>query len=320
MKKLPVVALVLGLLTAHTDAGQPGKVPRVGFLNPLDRKAPHFEAFQKGLAELGYVDGRTVAIEARFAEGQYDRFPALIAELVAARVDVIAVTGAVTARAVLKARTGLPLVFAVVVDPVADKVVPDMDRPGGDVTGTTSFDPQQSRKQLELLKEVLPGLERVAILGDMGVSEALMNASEEQARALGLHALRRRVAAPDPDLEGALASMKQDRSEALLVLEEPLVGVYARRIAELANRDRLPTLFAPSRSAAGGMIAYGTRQTESIRRMAFYVDRILKGARPGDLPVERVIPYELIINRRAAREVGVTLPPEVVARADRVID
>lgn len=314
-----LAAFVIGIFALHAN-GQPGaKVPRVGFLNPLDRKAPHFEAFQQGLADLGYVDGRNIAIEARFAEGQYDRFPTLIAELVAAKVDVIAVTGAVTARAALKAQTELPLVFAVVVDPVSDGVVPNMERPGGDITGTTSFDPQQARKQLGLLKELLPGLRRVAILGDQGVSEALMNASEADARALRLEPLHRRVAAPNPDLEGAFAAMKKEHSQALLVLEEPLVGVHAKRIAELAAGQRLPTLFAPSRVAAGGLIAYGTSQTASIRRMATYVDKILKGTKPGDLTVERVSPYELVINLKTARDIGVAIPLDVIKRADRVI-
>jgi putative ABC transport system substrate-binding protein len=294
-------------------------MPRIGFLNPLDRAAPHFEAFRQGLADLGYVEGRNVVTEPRFAEGQYDRFPALLAELVASKVDIIAVTGAVTARAAKKAATGIPIVFAVVVDPVADGVVPDLERPGGSITGTTSFDPLQAKKQLELMKEVVPGLKRVALLGDRGVSEALMNASEAQARALGLQPLRLRAAALNPDLEGAFASMKREHSEALLVLEEPLVGVHAKKIAELAAQQRLPTLFAPSRVGAGGLIAYGTSQAASIRRMATYIDKVLKGAKPGELPVERVIPYELIVNLKTARLIGVAIPPEVLKRADRVV-
>jgi hypothetical protein len=161
------------------------KLPRIGFLNPLDRAAPHFEAFKQGLAEGGYVDGRNVVIEARFAEGQYDRFPTLIAELVAAKVDIIAVTGAVTARAAKKAATGIPIVFAVVVDPVADGVVSELERPGGSITGTTSFDPLQARKQLELLKEAIPGLNRVALLGDQGVSEARIRCTNPVWRTAG---------------------------------------------------------------------------------------------------------------------------------------
>ena len=315
---IAILALVAGASSA--DAEQTAKIPRIGFLNPLDRSAPHFEAFRQGLSDLGYVEGGNIAIEARFAEGQYDRFPALLAELVASKVDVIAVTGAVTARAAKKAVSGIPIVFAVVVDPIADGVVPNMERPGGNITGTTSFDPQQAKKQLGLLKESIPGLERVALLGDQGVSEALMNASESQAQTMGLQTLRLRVAAPTPDLEGAFASIKRDHAEALLILEEPLVGVHARRIAELAAKGGLPTMFAPSRVGAGGLISYGTSQIASIRRMATYVDKILKGAKAGELPVESVIPYDLIVNLKTAREIGVAIPAEVLKRANKVIE
>jgi len=298
-----------------SEAQQAAKVPRVGFLNPLDRSAPHFEAFRQGLADLGYVEGCNIAIEPRFAEGQYERFPDLLAELVRLKVDIIAVT----ARAAKKAVKDIPIVFAVVVDPVADNVVPNLERPGGNLSGTTSFDPQQAKKQLELLKEAIPGLRRVALLGDQGVSEALIKASEAQAQAMGLQTLRLRVAAPNPDLEGAFAAFRQEHADALLILEEPVVGVHAKRIAELAARDRLPTIFAPSRVGAGGLLAYGTSQVESIHRMAVYVDKVLKGANPGELSVESVTPYELIVDLKTARDIGVTTPPEVLKRADRVI-
>ncbi len=316
---LTVIILAVSVALAPAEAQPPARMPRVGFLNPLDRSAPHFEAFRRGLADLGYVEGRNIAIEARFAEGQYDRLPGLLAELVHLEVDIIAVTGAVTARAAKTAVTDIPIVFAVVVDPVADNVVPNMDRPGGNMTGTTSFDPQQAKKQLELLKEAIPRLKRVALLGDKGVSEALMRASEAQARSMGLQTLRLRVAAPNPDLEGAFAAIRQGHSDALLILEEPIVGVHAKRIAELAARDRLPTMFAPSRVGAGGLIAYGTSQVESIRRMGVYVDKILKGGRPGELPVERVMPYDLTVNLKTAREIGVTIPAEVLRRANKII-
>ena len=302
-----------------TEAQQGPKIPRVGFLAPQGRSLPLFDAFRQGLADLGYVEGRNVVIEARFAEGQYERFPDLFAELVRLKADVLVVTGAVTARAAKKAVTDIPIVFAVVVDPVADSVVASLERPGGNLTGVTSFDPQQATKQLEILRKVIPGVRRVAVLGDQGVSEALMTASEQQARALGLQSQRLRVAAPNPDLEGAFAAMKREHADALLVLEEPVPGVYAKSIAELAARDRIPTMFAPSRVAAGGLIAYGTSQTEAIRHMAAYVDKILKGATPGELSVETVTRYELIVNLRTAREIGVTIPSEVVTRADQVI-
>ncbi len=314
-----IVILALGAILAPAKSQQPAKIPRVGFLSPLDRSAPNFEAFRQGLADLGYVEGRNIVIEPRFAEGQYERFPELFAELLRLKVDVVVVTGAVTARAAKKAVTDIPIVFAVVVDPVADNVVPSLERPGGNLTGVTSFDPQQATKQLELLKEVIPGLRRVAVLGDQGVSEALMKASEEQARALGLQTQRFRVAGPSPDLEGVFAAIRQEHADALLILEEPVLGVHANKIAELAARDRLPTMFAPSRVAAGGLIAYGTSQVAAIRRMAAYVDKVLKGAKPGELSVETVTRYELIVNLKTARAIGVTIPPELLTRAGRVI-
>ena len=246
-----VTALIVFLAGGSPEAQQPTKVPRVGFLNPVDRSAPHFEAFRQGLADLGYVEGRNIAIEPRFAEGQYERFPDLLAELIRLNVDIIAVTGAVTARAAKKAVKDIPIVFAVVVDPVADNVIPNLERPGGNLTGTTSFDPQQAKKQLELLKEAIPGIRRVALLGDQGVSEALIRAIEAEPQAMGLQTLRLRVAAPNPDLEGAFAVFRQEHADALLILEEPVVGVHAKRIAELAAKDRLPTIFAPSRVALG---------------------------------------------------------------------
>jgi putative ABC transport system substrate-binding protein len=316
---LSVMVVLVPVTKAADEKMTADKIPRVGFLAPQGRSLPLFGAFQQGLAELGYVEGRNVLIEPRFAEGQSERLPDLAAELVRLKVDVLVVTGAVTARAAQKASADIPIVFAVVVDPVADHVVVSLERPGGNLTGVTSFDPQQARKQLELLKEVIPGLKRVAILGDQGVSEALMKASEVQAEKVGLQTQRLRLAAPNPDLEGVFAAIKQAHADALLILEEPLLGVHAKRIAELAASDRLPTMFAPSRVDAGGLIAYGTSQVEAIHRMVAYVDKVLKGAKPSELPVDTVTRYELVVNLKTAQEIGVTIPPEVLKRADRVI-
>lgn len=183
-------------------------------------------------------------------------------------MDVVAVTGAVTARAAMKALPGTPIVFAVVVDPVADHVVSSMERPGGNVTGTTSFDPQQAEKQLRLLQEVMPAIRRIALLGDQGVSAALINASQAQATALGLEAMPVRISATSPPLDEVFAKLRQAQRQALVVLEEPVVGVMAGEIAASAARDRLPTLFAPSRAGAGGLLSFGTSQVRSIHRMA----------------------------------------------------
>ncbi|HYL92901.1 MAG TPA: ABC transporter substrate-binding protein [Alphaproteobacteria bacterium] len=316
---ITTITLGLAFVFSSALAQEQAKIPRVGFVAPQGRSLPLFDAFRRGLEEQGYTDGKNIVIESRFAEGQYERFPEIFAELVQKKVDVLVVTGAVTARAAKKAVTNLPIVFSVVVDPVADNVVPNMERPGGFVSGVTCFDPQQATKQLELLREILPKLKRVAVLGDQGVSEALMKAAEEQARALGLEPQRLRVAGPTPDLEAAFAAMRQQHADALLVLEEPVLGVYAQKVAELAAKDRLPTMFPPSRAAAGGLINYGTSQVEAIRHMTVYVDKVLKGAKPGDLPVEKVTQYELIVNLKTAGEIGVSIPPEIVKRANRVI-
>jgi len=321
---LLVAGFVFGLelaLAPGVSAGQTTPATaRVGFVAPQGRSLPLFSAFQQGLAELGYVEGKNIDIEARFAEGHYEQFPELFAELANLKVDVIAVTGAITARAATQAVSGIPIVFAVVVDPVADDLVSNTQRPGTNLTGTTSFDPQQAKKQLELLREVLPTIKRVAILGDQGVSPALINACKAQATAMGLEVLPIRVSATNPHLEDVFATLREKHSQALIVLEEPVVGVLAGDIAALASKDRLPTLFAPSRAAAGGLLTYGTSQVQSIRRMAAYVDKILKGARPGDLPVERVTAYELVVNARTAREIDVIIPPSVLKRADRITE
>lgn len=311
--------LALSAIVAPAKAQQQVKIPRVGFVAPQGRSLPLFDAFRQGLADLGYVEGKNIVIEPRFAEGHYERFPDIFAELLRLKVDVLVVTGAVTARAAQKAAADTPIVFAIVVDPIADKVIASMERPGGNSTGVTTFDPQQASKQLQLMKEVVPGLKRVAILGDQGVSAALMNASEAQARTLGLAPQPLRLAGPNPDLEGAFGAIRQEHADAVLVLEEPLLGVHAAKIAKLAAKDRLPTLFPPSRVAAGGVICYGTSQTAAIRRMTTYVDMVLKGAKPGDLPAETVNQYELFVNLKTAKEIGLTIPAEVLKRADQVI-
>jgi len=235
-------------------------------------------------------------------------------------VDVIALVGAVTARAAMKATTNIPIVFVMVVDPVADNVVASLERPGGNVTGLTSFDPQQPRKQLELFKEALPEVKRVAIFGDRGVSDTLLKANEEQARALGLQPLGYKLAGPTPDIEGAFAVAKKEGTEAVLLLEEPIVFINRIKIAQVAASNRMPTMVPGDWADVGGLIAYGTGLLDGAGRMSAYVDKILKGAKPGDLPVEVLTRYRLTINLKTAREIGVTIPPEVLKRADKVIE
>ena len=313
------VILALGsvLSVALSEAQQPGKMTRVGFLGtgpaptPATPYAP-LQAFRQGLDELAYVDGRDVDIETRWAEGRIDQLPALAAELVGLRVDILVGVGAVVARAFKSATTTIPVVMAVVIDPV--NLV--AERPGGNLTVLTTFDPQEVRKKLALLQEVVPGLARVAILGDQAVRDTKGHA--EQARALGLQPQSLTIAGASPDLEAVFQAIRREHADALLVLELPATVMHRKRIAELAAQQRLPTLFAAGSSDAGGLLAYGTRVTKAARRLAAYVDRIVKGAQPADLPFEVVVRPELIVNLKTAQEIGVTIPPEVLKRADRV--
>jgi ABC-type uncharacterized transport system substrate-binding protein len=318
------VILALGsvLGVALSEAQQPGKMTRVGFLGtgpaptPAAPYAPLRE-FRQGLDELGYVDGRDVVIETRWADGRIDQLPALAAELVGLKVDIIVGVGSVVGQAAKRATTTIPVVMAVVIDPVAVGLVANLERPGGNLTGLTTFDPQEARKKLELLKEVVPGLARVALLGDQALRDTMGH--EEQARALGLQPQSLKIAGASPDLRGVFQAMERSRADALLVLELPATVAHRRRIAELAAQQRLPTLFAGGSSDAGGLLAYGTRVTKAARRLAAYVDRIVKGAQPADLPFEVVVRPELIVNLKTAQEIGITIPPEVLKRADRVI-
>ena len=230
--------------------------------------------------------------------------------------------GGVATRAAKNATSAVPIVFAVVIDPVAAGLVLDRQRPGGNRTGFTSFDPQEMRPHLEVLKEAIPGLARVAFLGDGGVPgspEASRAWDEQQARAVGLHAQTLRVRGPSPDLDGALEAARKAQAQAVLVLEMPATIEHRRRIAELAIRHRLPTLFVGSYGDSGGLITYGSSRGETGRQLAAYVDKILKGAQPGALPVERLTRHELIVNLETARSIGVTIPAALLKRADRVI-
>lgn len=321
----PAVVLVVGAVLApapvRAQAPHAAKIPRVGFLSPVSRAAGlrTAEAFRDGLAKLGYVDGKSIAIEARFAEGKFDKVPELTRELVAFNVDVIAVLGAVTVRGVQRAAGDVPVVFAVVVDPVVDGLVKQVEHPGANTTGVTTFDPQQPAKQLELLKKVLPRLERVAFIGDQGVSEALMKASESAARTLGIKSQRLRLSGPTSDLENVFTAVRQEHADAVVALEEPAVGANAEKIAALALKYRVPAVYSPLRAEAGFLFNYGTSLTDGMRGMAPYIDKILKGAKPGDLPVQALRNYELTVNLKTSHALGIKIPPEVVDRANHVI-
>lgn len=323
---LPALILVLASGVVPT-ASQPERVRRVGFLPSASTAptaatpSPTLEALRQRLAELGHVEGRTLVIEARWAEGAVDRLPALAAELVGANVEVIVTLGAVATRAARQATSTVPIVFAVVVDPVAGGLVADRDRPGGNLTGFTSFDPEEMKPHLALLKETVPGLTRVAFLGDAAVAGAGARAWDEgQAAAAGLQAVSLRVRGTDAELTRAFDAIRRDGAQAVLVLEMPAMLEQRRRIAELAIRHRLPTLFVGGHGDAGGLLSYGTSARETGRRLADHVDAVLSGARPAVMPVERLVRRELTVNLRTARAIGLAIPPAVLQRADRVLE
>jgi putative tryptophan/tyrosine transport system substrate-binding protein len=293
--------------------------PRVGLLLAGDRSYPSYAAFVEGLRDLGYVEGQTVEVEARFAEGQHERLPGLAAELVALHPDVLAVVGAVTFFAAREVAGSTPIVFAVVLDAVEAGLVGDADRPGGTITGATSYDPDQVRRQVEFLKHILPGLSQLAILGDADVPEFMGEQARTTAAAGGLHADVRLLSGSD-DVISSIAAFRREGAGALLVLEVPRTSTQGRPIAALAHEARLPTMFGRDLARVGPMLAYGTSLATAARRMAGLVDRILQGETPGDLPIERVIEPELVVNLKVARDLGIRIPPELLAQAAQVVE
>ncbi len=320
-----LVALGLGLLGASlpSDAQQPAKVPRIGFLSPRSpTDDPHLlEAFRQGLRELGYVEGQTIAIEFRWAEGKYERLPDLAVELVRLKVNVI-VTGPPPApEAAKQATSTIPIVFAVTGDPVGQGLVASIARPGGNITGLTSIAPEVVGKQLELLKEVAPKVSRVAVLQNPSQTahHLVLRQAEGAARALGvqLHILPART---PPEIDAAFAAMRSQRAGGVLVLRDGLFFTQRTQIATLAAKSRLPTVYGLREEAeAGGLMAYGASTPHMFRRAATYVDKILKGAKPADLPVEQPMRFELVINLKTAKAMGLTFPQSIFIRADHVI-
>lgn len=285
------------------------------------------DAVRTGFTRLGYIEGSSIVFEARYAEGKLDRLPDLAAELVGLKVDVIATFGGPVSSAAYKATKTIPIVFAIVADPVAVGFVASLEHPGGNATGITNNDPQQARLQLELLKSLSPGMTRVAILSDQDIPGADANglapierANIAAARELGLEPRLLKVRGPTPDLEATFKTMIDDRAQSLLVLEVPVTLSHRKRIGELAAANRLPSMFSAGSSDAGGILSFGTNVADTWPQVPSFVDRIVKGARPDAMPVEVVTKRQLVVNLKAAREVGLSVPPELQRRADRVID
>jgi putative ABC transport system substrate-binding protein len=307
------------------EAQQAAKVPRIGYLTGNRATNPHLhEAFRQGLRDLGYVEGDNVVIEYRDAEGKVERLPALAAELVALKVDVIVVPNTPAALAAKQATRTLPIVVAFAADPVTDGLVTSLARPGGNVTGLTSLNPELIGKCLEQLKQAVPGVNRVAVLwppGGLGerTDKDMLKGAEVAARALGMRLQFVEARGPD-DFDRAFSEMTKARAGALTVLPSTMFLNERRRLVDLAAKNRLPTVF-PNRDSvdAGGLMSYGPNIADNFRRAATYVDKILRGARPGDLPVEQPTKFELVINLKTAKALGLTIPPSVLGRADEVI-
>jgi len=325
--KVNTVGLILALGILATplaiDAQQTGKVHRIGFLgnSTAALEANLVRPFREGLHDLGYDEGRNVLIEYRWAEGKYERFPTLIAELIALKVDVIVTAGTPATLAVKKATTSVPLVMVAVGDPVGTGIVASLNRPGGNITGLTSISPELEGKRLELLREVVPKLSRVAVLWNP-VSPFQVIAEKEvraAAQVLRMNVLSLGVRTPE-ELKDALAAIARERPGALLVLADRLFLHNRALIMEFAAQNRLPGVHAYRELVeAGGLMSYGPSYAGMHRRAAYYVDKILKGGKPADLPVERPATFELVVNLKAAKALGLTMPQSVLLRATEVI-
>jgi putative ABC transport system substrate-binding protein len=304
---------------------QPRKVPRVGYLSPGSPSDPgrqrRFEAFRQGLRELGYVEGQDIVIESRWAEGKYERYPALAADLVRLKVDVMVAVGGRASQDAQQATRTIPIVMSVTIDPLGTGLVASLARPGGNVTGLSLMASEVVGKQLELLKEVVPKVSRVALLwnpANPGSAPQLREA-EASARVLGVRLQTLEARVPQ-EIDSAFAAMTKERAGALVVLTDAIFMNQRRQIAELAAERRLPAVYGVREHAeAGGLIVYSANFLDLERRAATYVDKILKGAKPSDLPVEQSTKFELVINLKTAKTLGLTIPRSLLQRADEVI-
>jgi len=324
---LALVALALALLAAPLaiEAQPAAKVFRIGLLGPFQPTDPRvsrlWEALFQGLRELGYVEGKNIVIEGRFSEGKHERLPALAAELVRLKVDVIVTGSSPAPEAAKQATSTIPIVFGIHSDPVGSGLVASLARPGGNVTGLSMLSRDLVGKHLQLLKEAVPRISRVAVLSNPSNPSLALSVTEAEAAARSLKVRLQMVEARAPgDLAGAFSAMTKERAGGLLVLGDPMLFGQRTRIAELAATHRLPMITAVREFAeAGGLMTYGANLRESFRRAATYVDKILKGAKPADLPVEQPTKFEFVINLKTARALGLTIPEAVLLRADEVL-
>jgi putative tryptophan/tyrosine transport system substrate-binding protein len=328
-KKITVLVLstMLFALSYSASAQQPKKVPRIGYLSAQEPalESTRSEAIRRTLREFGYIDGQNIAFEYRYAEGKIDRFPELAAELVRLKVDIIVVSaGGGYIQAAKNATKTIPIVMTGVgTDPVKAGLIESLARPGGNVTGLTNLNPELGGKRLELLKEAVPKVTRVAVLYDPANTPSVIEVKENlpvPAGALRLTIQPWEVRGGD-DFDRALAAMGKQRPDGLYAAPSgPLMITNGKRIADFALKSRLPSIYGRREFVdEGGLMSYGADIADSYRRVAYYVDRILKGAKPADLPVEQPTKFEFVINLKTAKQIGLTIPPEVLARANRLI-
>jgi len=313
--------LLLGQPLA-VDAQQTGRVHRVGFLSLQSGLTSTTEAFRQGLRELGYVEGRNLIIEYRWAARKEERLPELAAELVRLKVEVIVTAAAPTIEAARRATSAIPIVMAAVADPLGSGLVASLARPGGNITGLTALSTELAGKRLQLVSELVPKVTRVAVLAHHGTSATRLFLEEMRAAAQHIKIqLVVQEVNETGDLPGAVAAMQRERAQALIVQVTPFSADNVKRILELGVQHRLPAMYdVRSFVAAGGLVSYGPSLSEMFRRAAFYVDRILKGTKPGDLPIEQPTKLELVINLKTAKALGLTIPPSLLSRADEVIE
>jgi putative tryptophan/tyrosine transport system substrate-binding protein len=318
-----IVVLLVGLALVSVpsaEAQQAKKVPHIGYMRFIE--VPVYDAaFRKGLNELGYIEGQNIHIEYRFAGGSIERLAEFAAELVNLKVDVIVAGSTQSIDAAKRATKTIPIVFPVTFDPVESGFVASLARPGGNLTGLSTVNPDAAAKRVELIQEVMPRISRLAVLRNPTNSGSRFPLKETEAGAkrLGIRLQILEARSPD-DLEGAFRAATKEQANALIVLADALFFAQRGRIGNLAIKHRLPSMFDDAQSVeVGGLISYGASLTDLFRRAAGYVDKILKGAKPADLPVEQPMKFELIVNLKTAKQIGLTIPPNVLARADRVI-
>jgi putative ABC transport system substrate-binding protein len=312
---------MLFTLCFSADAQQPKEVPRIGWLGAgsSPSQLPRTEAFRRGLRDLGYVEGKSIVIEWQYAEGKPDRLPALAAELVHLKVDIIVTGGISATRAAKEATSTIPIVMTQDSDPVANGFVASLARPGGNITGLSTLAPEIGGKQLELLKETLPRLSRVAVLSTSTISSQIGKELGLAAAALKVKLEFQEVLSPK-DIDTGFRTASQGRADAVLSLLSAIANPYRTQTAKLAVKSRLPAIYRNREDVeAGGLMSYGVTVTDLDRRAATYVDKILKGRKSADLPVEQPTKFEFIINLNAAKQIGLTIPPVVLMRADKVI-